>query len=84
MTILYTDIWEALKRTGKCNIAAHPALHSRIIHAVINKKYYDAVYKFQLAESKKTSKLLYTKTKTQIKFILTERTDLTSITDEDI
>lgn len=84
MTTLYNDIWDSLKRTGKCNIAAHPALHKRIIHAVINKKYYDSVYKFQLAESKKTSKLSYTRTKSQVKFVLTERLDLPSLTTEDI
>lgn len=81
---LYNDIWEQLKAKGTCKIAAHPALHARIIHAVINKKYYDAVYKFELAEKNKKSKITYSKSANQIKFSLTVTLNFKSLTTGDI
>lgn len=83
-TTLYNDIWLALKQRGTCKVAVHPALQDRVIHAVINKKYYDAPYKFELAERSKRSKLSYRKSKSAIEFTLKETTNLKSISIGDI
>lgn len=81
---LYNDIWKHIKAKHGCKIAAHPALHKRIIHAVINKKYYDFSYKMDLQEKKKSSKLTYIRTASQIIFKLTIYTQLGDITEGDI
>lgn len=81
---LYTDIWNMLKAKGTCKVAAHPALHARIIHAVINKKYYDAVYKFELAERKRRSKISYKKSASQLQLTLTEHVCIKLLTEGDI
>lgn len=76
---LYNDIWDILKSKGKCKVAAHPALHSRIIHAVVNKKYYDTGYKFELSEKLEHAILYYTKGKNHIEFRLAFFPDLRSM-----
>lgn len=81
---LYSDIWEALKKRGTCKVAVHPALQDRVIHAVINKKYYDSMYKFSLAERNRRSKITYTKAKNQVVFTLTEYVKFSSLTSGDI
>ena len=81
---LYDDIWLALKQKGTCKVAVHPALQARVIHAVINKKYYDATYKFELAERNKRSKITYKKTTTGISFTLTEYLNFSSLNHGDI
>ena len=81
---LYDDIWNRIKLTGKCKIAAHPALHSRIIHAVINKKYYDLNNKLELAEAKKYTKLVYVISVNQIVFHLNTYHLFGLITHDDI
>jgi hypothetical protein len=80
----YLDIWEALKKHKICVVAVNPALHERIIHAVINKKYYDEGYKLVLLEKGKRSKLTYKCTKTQIHFTLTESVNFRNLTVEEI
>lgn len=57
---LYSDIWNVLKTKGKCKVAAHPALHRRIIHAVVNKKYYDTAFKFEMTERMTRVIMVYT------------------------
>lgn len=84
MAKLYNDIWTVLKQRGECKVAARPDLHKRIIHAVINKKYYDTGYKFLLAEEKKTAKLFYTRTNTCIEFKLVTYVNLRKLNDGDI
>lgn len=81
---LYDDIWSHIKKHGKCKIAAHPALHKRIIHAVINKKYYDLSNKLELAESKRFTKLVYTRTTNQIIFNLITYHEWNMLTTEDL
>jgi hypothetical protein len=81
---LYSDIWNHIKVKGTCKIAANAVLHARIIHAVINKKYYDSAYKLEMAENKKISKLFYKKEINCISFRLEIRNDLKNYTTEDI
>ena len=69
---LYLDIWNTLKARGSCRIACHSSLHRRVIHAVINMKYYDVANKFQLNEIGRKSRLSYKCTKTSIEFSLTQ------------
>lgn len=69
---MYNDIWEQLKRNKTVRVAVHSALHRRIIHAVINKKYYDTGYKFRLAEQSKIGKITYKCSSNLITFTLTE------------
>ena len=67
---LYNNIWDHIKKNGKCKIAAHPAFHSRIVHAVVNKKYYDDGYRLHLTETNTYSKLVYVKGTNFIMFSL--------------
>lgn len=69
---MYTDIWNILKTKGKCKVAAHSAMHRRIIHAVVNKKYYDAVYKFEMSERMTRVILVYSTGHSHILFQLRE------------
>lgn len=80
----YDDIWNYLKTHHKCKVAAHPALHRRIIHAVINKKYYDLTEKLANLEAKKYTKLMYTREKNQIIFKLVTYHNFNTLTDKDI
>ena len=68
---LYLDIWKALKANRKCKVACHYALHARVIHAVINKKYYDDAFKLEQAEANLWSKLTYICGSSHIDFKLT-------------
>lgn len=81
---LYDDIWKQLKLNGKCKIAARNDLHRRIIHAVINKKYYDNGFKLLLLEEKRTAKLQYKRSVNCIEFTLQYYTNLNSIDTGDI
>ena len=76
---LYNDIWEILKKRGKCKVAAHRALHKRIIHAVINKKYYDSVFKLELGLKHTEAKMYYDCDANSITFILTYRVAMRSL-----
>lgn len=78
---LYVDIWNILKEKGKCKVAANPALHKRIIHAVINKKYYDLGFKLLLIESHKGCKIRYVRGTNFISFELTYYYDFKAITE---
>jgi len=53
----YSPIWNQLKETGVCRIAAPRCLHPRLIKAVIKRKDVDLEYKYQLAEQFKTARL---------------------------
>lgn len=56
----YSPIWENLKRDLEARVVAHPALHRRIIKAVIKRKDEDLGYKVLNAEMYKKAKLSYT------------------------
>ena len=84
MANMYDDIWEKLKLHKKCSVAAHPAFQRRIIHAVINKKYYDEGYKLQLLEKHMTCKLSYIKTSSKIVFTLTMHIKYANLTTEEL
>lgn len=43
----YQIIWNQIKNTGECTIAANPALHKRLKKAVTKEKYNDTAYKLQ-------------------------------------
>ena len=81
---LYVDIWERLKLHRKCRVAVCTALQRRIIHAVVNKKYYDLAYKLQLAESKQFAKIVYVTTKNEIHFTLLIHNRVNQLTEDDI
>ncbi len=57
----YSPIWETLKVNGECRITATPALHPRIIKAVIKRKNVDIAYKHTLLSESipKKAKLQY-------------------------
>lgn len=46
----YEAAWKKLKEKNIIKIAAHPAVHARILKAVIKEKDMDVVYKMQMAE----------------------------------
>lgn len=48
---MYQPIWERMKSQGSCAVTAHPALHPRIIKAVIKEKYNDLGFKMLLDEA---------------------------------
>lgn len=84
---MYVDIWNRLKLHGTCRVAAHHALHKRIVHAVVNKKYYDTAHKMLLEEKSTYCKLLYKKTTNTIEFRLVYHIDknyLETLTAEDL
>ena len=75
----YQDIWEALKATGTCSIAAPRPLHARILKAVVKEKYNDLGYKVLLAETSQKATVTHVRNGSTIRFILTK-----SIGTEDI
>lgn len=66
----YTPIWNKLKLDGTCKIAAHPALHARIVKAVKKRKNEDLAFKFSISESQKVSRLTFKATASEIIFYL--------------
>ena len=56
----YQPIWEQLKLHSTVSLSATPALHKRIIKAVIKEKLKDLGYKLICAESGTIKKLAYT------------------------
>lgn len=46
----YETAWKTLKEKQIVRIAAHPAVHARILKAVIKEKDMDVVYKLQCAD----------------------------------
>jgi len=59
MSRKYFSIWNTLKNSGACAIAAPVQLHPRIIKAVIKEKYMDTGFKLQSAESRRFNKIEY-------------------------
>jgi hypothetical protein len=57
----YSPIWDKLKELGECRITATPALHPRLIKAVIKRKDVDIAYKHTLLSEPvpKKSRLSY-------------------------
>lgn len=66
----YEPIWIDLKKKKFVRIAAHPALHRRIIKAVIKEKDMDIGFKFELSEVRQKAKLGYRKVHSEIQFFL--------------
>lgn len=56
---LYEPIWEKIRDTGECKIAAPPAAHKRIIKAVVKEKGIDLAFKVLSAEKWRWNKLEY-------------------------
>lgn len=75
----YTQVWNKIKSTGKCELVADPKLHKRIIKAVSRKKELDLKYKFQLAEAGRKERINTLIEGTKITFTL-----IKSITVEDL
>lgn len=55
----YEPIWNALKSGRICAITANPALHPRIVKAVVKEKYQDVGWKMQMADDYCKSKIWY-------------------------
>lgn len=53
----YAAIWEQVKATGKCEVAAQPKYHARIRKAVTKRKDEDLAYKLECAEANTKFKL---------------------------
>ena len=51
----YQPAWEKLKLENIVRIAAHPAVHARILKAVIKEKDMDLVYKMKMADDCKSA-----------------------------
>jgi hypothetical protein len=84
MANMYDDIWSKLKAKGTCSVAAHPVFQRRVIHAVINKKYYDEGFKLMLLEKHQTCKLSYVRTASKIVFTLTTHIHYATLTHEEL
>ena len=76
----YTQVWNKIKTTGRCELVADPKFHKRIIKAVSRKKELDLKYQFQLAEQGRKERINTTIEGTKIIFILNK----TSISIEDL
>lgn len=57
----YEPAWHSLKQNLELRIAAEPAVHARIVKAVIKEKNIDLVYKLQLDEECKRAILTWNK-----------------------
>lgn len=67
----YQAIWEALKAKGECSVAAHTALHPRIIKAVIKEKYNDLGWKILMEDRQiPWNKISYSRENSLIRFRL--------------
>jgi hypothetical protein len=66
----YEKVWILIKDKGKCELAATPALHPRIIKAVIKRKYMDLGFKLLCQEQCKRAKLQYKVEGSKITFTL--------------
>lgn len=68
----YLPIWNQLKTTGGCRITAEIKYHATIIKMVKNKRDDDIGYRYGLAESGKTHRILVAVTGSVITFRLKE------------
>jgi len=66
----YEQIWNTLKRHGKCTIAARREYHHTIIKAVIKEKYNDDVFKLDNSENSKRARLYIEREHGTITFVL--------------
>lgn len=66
----YAMIWNKIKKEGNCSIAAKRELHLRIIKAVIQEKYRDLGFKYELSERDKKSRLAYCSDGAKVTFTL--------------
>lgn len=69
----YSPIWEELKKNGTVTIVASPALHKRIVKAVLKRKNLDVGYKFQQSELGYDCFVSHKKIGTQVIFMLRKR-----------
>lgn len=68
----YNSIWKQLLKSKHCAIAAHPALHPRIIKAVSCEKNRDIGTKLLMAEVGKKYLLTHKVDGSRIRFFITE------------
>lgn len=83
----YQVIWNALKQDKHCTITVHPALHARVIKAVIKEKDMDIGYKLTaISEDERCyqMKLSYKREGARIKFFLIKVLNLSRITGKDL
>lgn len=84
MASKYAPIWDALKSNGVCKVAAHIALHPRIIKAVINVKFRDEGYRLKMSEKRLRIKMWYSRDHSMIRFWLRSYDNLSNISLEEL
>lgn len=83
----YQVIWNALKKDKHCTITVHPALHARVIKAVIKEKDMDVGYKLTALPDDERCyimKIAYIREGARIKFFLRKVLNLARITGKDL
>jgi hypothetical protein len=75
----YEPIWNILKSKKTHRVAAHPALHARIIKAVIKEKWMDIGYKIEIQPY--VAYLTHSRSNSILTFTLTLRRDYSNITE---
>lgn len=83
----YQIIWHALKKDKHCTITVHPALHARVIKAVIKEKDMDVSYKLTaLSDNERcyVMKLSYKREGAMIRFFLRKVLNLARVTGKDL
>ena len=84
MASKYDSIWQKLKATKECTIAAHRVLQPRIIKAVIKCKDRDVAFKLTNLNNRRRAKLFYSVDSGKVCFILTYYLILDGITVVDL
>lgn len=69
----YEEIWTQLKATGRVSLTANKLFHSRIIKAVIKRKYIDTAFKIQMLEENSTATLENSAVNSIITFTLVKK-----------
>ena len=80
----YLPIWRVLKSQGTVKLSIPVGLQDRIIKAVIRTKDEDIVYKFEMGEAKRWSKLSYTCEGARVTFFLTTHIQVKQLALEDL
>lgn len=80
----YIPIWDALKSKGVCRVACNAGAQRRLIHGIVNVKYYDLAYKLELSSKGKKARLSYTRTSGTVEFHITLSICSKSLTISDI
>lgn len=67
---MYQEIWEAVKKTGRCTIECNPRLFERVKKAVIKEKWLDIPFKVENDTRRYTLEVVVNTTKKQMTFFL--------------